>query len=201
MAIEITSNKKEFQIPLRDAEIWFYPDFFNAEDAAFYFDTFKNQVRWQQEEIKVFGKKHLQPRLTALFGNNAKEYSYSNIKMSPQPFSPNLLEIKKKVEATAATEFTTCLMNYYRSGRDSISWHADDEKELGKNPAIASISLGATRIFHLKHKILTNLRYKIALPSGSLLLMKGPTQHFWLHQIPKTSKSTGERINLTFRRL
>ena len=201
MVTEITTNKKEFRIPLRDAEIWFYTDFLNAEDANFYFNTFKNQVHWQQEEIKLFGKKHLQPRLTALFGNNEKKYSYSNIKMQPQSFPQDLLEIKKKVEATAAMEFTTCLINYYRSGRDSIGWHADDEKELGKNPPIASISLGAIRMFHLKHKKLTDLRYKIALPSGSLLLMKGPTQHFWLHQIPKTSKSTGERINLTFRRL
>ena len=201
MLNEITITKKEFRIPLRDAEIWCYSDFLNAENAAYSFSTFKNQVQWKQEEIKVFGKKHLQPRLTALFGDNAKEYSYSNIKMHPKPFPESLLKLKKKVEAKAALEFTTCLMNYYRSGRDSISWHADDEKELGMNPAIASISLGAIRMFHFRHKTLTNLRYKIALPSGSLLLMKGPTQHFWQHQIPKTSKSKGERINLTFRKL
>jgi alkylated DNA repair dioxygenase AlkB len=119
--------------------------------------------------------------------------------MNPHPFSTKLSLLKKAVEKKASVNFTTCLLNLYRDGKDSNGWHADDEKELGKNPVIASLSLGQPRFFHLRHKNDKSIKQKILLEHGSLLLMKGETQHFWQHQIPKTSRQIKERINLTFR--
>jgi alkylated DNA repair dioxygenase AlkB len=156
-------------------------------------------VRWQQDDITIFGKTYRQPRLTALFGNNGKPYSYSNITMKPEEFTPDLLEIKKRIETKTKAVFTTCLLNLYRDGNDSNGWHADNEKALGEYPVIASITLGQERYFHLKHRTRKELKHKLLLEHGSLLLMQGETQHQWLHQIAKTKKPIGERINLTFR--
>ncbi len=190
---------KEIKFDLPDSDISYYPNFIEKTIADDYFYNLKRTVPWQQDDIKVFGKVYPQPRLTALFGNNGKAYSYSNITMSPKPFSKELQELKKSIELVAMTTFTTCLLNLYRDGKDSNGWHADDETELGENPVIASISLGQERFFHLRHKNEKQLKQKILLEHGSLLLMKGETQHFWQHQIPKTAKPITERINLTFR--
>ena len=184
---------------LPDAEIIYYPHFFDKKEADAIFDELTNEIPWQQDDIKVFGKIHPQPRLTALFGNEGKPYSYSNIKMQPHPWSLLLQKIKSHIESVTNTNFTTVLLNQYRDGKDSNGWHADNEKELGKNPVIASLSFGAERTFHLKHNMNKSLKKSIILEHGSLLLMKGTTQHFWKHQIPKTSKSISSRINLTFR--
>lgn len=189
----------EIKLNLIDADITYYPSFITQEKASFYFNQFKNTIDWKQDEITIFGKTYAQPRLTALYANNEKPYSYSNIIMRPKPFTKELKEIKSVIENKASIQFTTCLLNLYRNGKDSNGWHADDEKELGKNPVIASITLGQERFFHLKYKSNKNLKCKILLEHGSLLLMKGKTQHFWQHQIPKTTKTIGERINLTFR--
>jgi len=191
------SKKTDLKLP--DSEIFYYPNFLSLEEAGRYLKIFKTTVPWQQDDIKVFGKVHPQPRLTALFGNNNKPYSYSNITMQPHEFSKELLEIKKRIEILGDTEFTTCLLNLYRDGKDSNGWHADNEKELGQNPVIASVTLGQERFFHLKHRRDKNQKHKILLEHGSLLLMQGETQHHWLHQIPKTTKAIAERINLTFR--
>ncbi|MGI9552537.1 MAG: alpha-ketoglutarate-dependent dioxygenase AlkB family protein [Aurantibacter sp.] len=193
------NSTKRLDLDLPDSEILYYPDFLNSEEADHYFEHFERKITWQQDDIKVFGRIYAQPRLTALFGNNGKPYSYSNLSLKPRDFSPELLKIKQKVEHLGKVEFTSCLLNLYRDGKDSNGWHADDEKELGKNPIIASVSLGQERYFHLKHKKNKSLRHKILLEHGSLLLMQGETQHHWLHQIPKTAKPIGERINLTFR--
>lgn len=184
---------------LPDAEIIYYPHFFDKNEADAIFAELKKETPWQQDEIRVFGKTHPQPRLTALFGNEGKPYSYSNIKMQPHPWNLLLQKIKLKVESVSDTNFTTVLLNQYRDGKDSNGWHADNEKELGINPIIASVSFGAERVFQLKHNSIPGLKQNILLEHGSLLLMKGTTQHFWKHQIPKTSKPIGERINLTFR--
>lgn len=191
------SKKTDLKLP--DSEIFYYPNFLSLEDADHYLRIFKTTIPWQQDDIKVFGKVHPQPRLTALFGNNGKPYSYSNITMQPHEFSKELLEIKKGIEVLSNVEFTTCLLNLYRDGKDSNGWHADNEKELGQNPIIASVTLGQERFFHLKHRKDKGLRHKMLLEHGSLLLMQGATQHHWLHQIPKTTKPVAERINLTFR--
>ena len=186
-----------FELP--DAEIIYYPDFFGKEKADTFFEKLKAEIPWQQDDITVFGKTYPQPRLTALFGNEGKPYSYSNITMKPNPWNALLMFIKNKVEEVCNENFTTVLLNYYRDGKDSNGWHADNEKELGINPVIASVSFGVERSFHLQHNSIKEQKLKINLEHGSLLIMKGPTQHFWKHQIPKTAKPIGSRINLTFR--
>lgn len=186
-----------FDVP--DASIIYYPNFFSTEEATILFETLQKNIPWQQDDIKVFGKVFPQPRLTALFGNEGKSYSYSNITMHPHKWSPVLLSIKEKIEKATKVPFSTVLLNYYRDGKDSNGWHADNEKELGINPIIASLSFGAERMFQLKHNTIPNQKINISLAHGSLLVMKGTTQHFWKHQIPKTTKPIGPRINLTFR--
>ena len=201
MVQELFPENETAPLPLKDAEIYFYPGFFTADTADKFLTLLQQNVDWQQDSIKIFGKILPQPRLTALYANNRKSYSYSGITMNPKDLTAELAEIKEKVEKKTNTEFTTCLLNYYRDGNDSMGWHSDDEKELGRNPVIASLSFGASRMFHLKHRKDPKLRFKIELTPGSLLLMKGSTQHFWLHQLPKTAKKTAPRINLTFRKI
>ena len=195
------SPKRMVPLKLDDSDITYYPDFIDLQKAHAYFTHFRDTIPWQQDDIKVFGKVYSQPRLTALYSIGNKTYSYSNIIMRPNPFTTELLEIKTIIESIAHVEFNACLLNLYRDGRDSNGWHSDDERELGKNPIIGSISLGQERPFHLRHKKNKALRHKILLEHGSLILMKGQTQHHWQHQVPKTAKPIGERINLTFRML
>lgn len=186
-------------LDLPDAEIIYYPQLFDKEQAdTIYYELLK-EIAWQQDNITVYGKTHPQPRLTALYGNDGKPYSYSNITMKPKPWNSLLQKIKYYIEASTECQFTTVLLNQYRDGKDSNGWHADNEKELGTNPIIASLSLGAERVFQLKHNTISEAKKNIILEHGSLLLMKGSTQHFWKHQIPKTTKPIGNRINLTFR--
>ncbi|MFY7757551.1 MAG: alpha-ketoglutarate-dependent dioxygenase AlkB family protein [Flavobacterium stagni] len=193
----------DFQEPIAfavpDAEIILYPNFLGQEQAVDFFQKLQSEIPWQQDSITVYGKTHAQPRLTALFGNEGKPYAYSNIVMQPHPWTPLLTFLKEEIEAVCEERFTTVLLNLYRNGQDSNGWHADNEKELGRNPVIASLSLGAERMFHLQHNTIKDAKLKINLTSGSLLVMKGTTQHFWKHQIPKTTKPIGPRINLTFR--
>lgn len=191
------TQKIIFDLP--NAAIEYHSNFFEKEQADDLFSQLKNEIPWQQDNITVYGKSHPQPRLTALYGNEGKPYSYSNIIMQPHFWNPLTAFIKEKVEAQTNELFTTVLLNLYRDGKDSNGWHADNEKELGRNPIIASVSFGASRPFHLKHNLIKNERLKIDLDHGSLLIMKGETQHFWKHQIAKTTRPIGERINLTFR--
>ena len=184
---------------LPDADIVYVPSFFTSDVASELYLDLLREIPWQQDNIKVFGKEFAQPRLTALFGNDGKPYSYSNITMQPNPWNLLLQKIKFHVESVSEINFTTVLLNYYRDGQDSNGWHSDNEKELGLNPTIASVSLGSERLFQLKHNTEPSLRQNILLENGSLLIMKGTTQHFWKHQIPKTNKPVGGRINLTFR--
>ena len=186
-------------LELPDAEIIYYRDFYDRPKADLIYTELERDILWQQDDIRIFGKTHPQPRLTALYGNEGLSYSYSNIKMEPHPWNLLLQKIKLEVEKVAATTFSTVLLNYYRNGKDSNGWHADNEKELGLNPIIASVSFGAERVFQLKHNSDTEQKKSIVLQHGSLLLMKGTTQHFWKHQIPKNAKPIGPRINLTFR--
>jgi alkylated DNA repair dioxygenase AlkB len=186
-----------FDLP--DAEISYHPNFFDFQRSNELFSKLKSEIPWQLDNITVFGKSHPQPRLTALFGNEGKPYGYSNIVMQPHAWSPLIMYIKNEIEEICQETFTTVLLNRYRDGKDSNGWHADNEKELGKNPIIASVSFGAERVFQMKHNSIENMKQNIILEHGSLLIMKGATQHFWKHQIPKTAKPIGERINLTFR--
>ncbi len=193
------SPNEPIPLDMPDAEVVYYPTFFNPKESNELFNTLLNSIKWRQDQITVFGKTYPQPRLTALYADNDKSYSYSDITMTPDSFTEELVCIKEKIEGISKTRFTTCLLNLYRDGQDSNGWHADNEKELGKNPTIASVSLGEERWFHFKHKKDKSLRQKILLQNGSLLIMKGKTQDHWLHQIPKTKKVISPRINLTFR--
>ena len=184
---------------LKDAEVTYYPNFFNINEADNHFKSLLDRIKWKQDNIIVYGKTYLQPRLTAFYADNTKTYKYSNVTMTPSPFDSDLLKIKNYIETKLKIKFTSCLANLYRDGKDSNGWHADNEKELGANPIIASVSFGAERLFHFKHRYDKALKKKLNLEDGSLLLMKGETQHNWLHQIPKTKKTIGKRINLTFR--
>ena len=177
----------------------YYIHFFSSTESEKLFLDLNCNVKWKQDIIHLFGKTMPLPRLTAWYGDEGKSYTYSGIEQHPEPWNPTLTSIKLKVEEISEVTFNSVLINLYRNGKDSVSWHSDDEPELGKNPIIASVSFGETRRFSLKHKISKQHKIDIDLPKGSLLLMKGETQHYWQHQIPKVSKLLNPRINLTFR--
>lgn len=192
---------KTGRIELPDATLEFDRHFLPGDEADNLFTVLLEKIPWRLDQIRIFGKVYPQPRLTALYGNNANSYTYSGITMEPEPFIAELRDLKHRVEQRSGHTFTTCLLNLYRDGNDSNGWHADNEKELGTNPVIASVSLGETRSFHLKHRRQKSLRYRMSLGHGSLLVMGGPMQHNWLHQVPKTRKPVKPRINLTFRNI
>lgn len=157
---------------------------------------------WRSEEVIVWGKRHLQPRLIAWFGDEGRNYTYSGISMNPLPWTKTLSKLRTLIESACDEKFNSVLLNYYRDGRDSMGYHSDDEPELGPRPTIASLSLGETRVFSFKHKVRSDAPpVQIELASGSLLLMKGDTQRNWKHGIAKSSKPLGPRVNLTFRRI
>lgn len=182
-------------------EAFYYQAFFSDEQCRTYWQRLTQEIAWKQEPIWMFGKQVMQPRLTALYGDPERPYGYSGIEMIPVAWTDFLLEIKKAVEQVSEETFTHVLLNYYRHGADSMGWHRDNEKVLGENPTIASVSFGASRAFQLRHYQTKSMKQSIALENGSLLLMKGECQHHWEHQIPKTKKVLGGRINLTFRKL
>jgi alkylated DNA repair dioxygenase AlkB len=158
-----------------------------------------NEIQWKQEPIKIFGKEVMQPRLTAWYGDIDKPYSYSGITMQPYAWSGSLKTIKQKIEAVAGVTFTSALLNLYRNGNDSMGWHRDNEKELGDQPVIGSVSFGATRTFQFRdYKTKKDLK-SIELSHGSFLTMRGETNHYWEHSVPKTKLVLKERINITFR--
>lgn len=192
-----SEEKIEFNLP--DAEVIYYPAFLESNNATLLYEQLLSETPWQSDSITLFGKTHPQPRLTAFYGADDLSYSYSNIKMLANAWSNALLQLKIEIEQKASTTFNSVLLNLYRDGKDSNGWHADDEKELGINPIIASLTLGSERFFHLKHIKNPERKCKIKLEHGSLLLMKGSTQHFYKHQIPKTVQPVAPRINLTFR--
>lgn len=198
--MDLFSYEKQF-FNLPNAELIYVPNFFTKEEADNYFEIINSETNWQHDDITVFGKTYKQPRLTALFGESNQTYSYSNITMYPNPFTSTLNDIKQKIEVFSDHHFNTLLINLYRNGNDSNGWHADNENELGENPVIASVSFGEERPFHFKHRTIKTERHKLLLQHGSLLVMKGEMQHYWLHQIAKTKRQIQPRINLTFRSL
>jgi len=184
-----------------DGDTFLYENFFSEREADQYFRSLREQIQWKQEEIIMFGKRVMQPRLTALYGDAGKSYRYSGITMHPTAWTNELLAIKQQIEVLCGLSFSTSLLNYYRNGLDSMGWHRDNERELGINPAIASVSFGSARVFQFRHHLEKRNVQSVQLTHGSLLLMKGTTQHCWYHQLPKTKVSTGERINITFRQI
>ena len=156
------------------------------------------ETAWREETVVVYGKRHLQPRLSAWHGDKA--YRYSGLSLAPLPFTPLLESIRLAAQEATGRHYNSVLLNYYRDGRDSMGMHSDDEPELGTAPAIASISFGAIRTFILRHKA-TKETLKLPLTDGSLLLMAGATQANWMHGINKTARPVGARVNLTFRKI
>lgn len=183
---------------VENGEFLFYPDFFPKQLSDNYFQKLKNNIDWKQESMNIYGKKIPFPRLTSWYGDQEKAYTFSGLTLHPNAWFNELIEIKSLIEPIANIRFNSVLLNLYRNGNDSISWHSDAEKELGINPIIGSVNFGETRLFQLRHKE-TKEKIDFNLRNGSLLIMRGELQHYWQHQIPKTNKFVKERINLTFR--
>ena len=182
-----------------EGEVLLFPTFLTLPDADRLRDELLATTQWRQESMKLYGKPIDLPRLTAWYGDAGAGYTYSGIANVPLAWTPALLTVKHAVEAHTGVAFNSVLLNRYRTGKDSVSWHSDDEPEFGTNPVIASVSFGGTRTFQFKHRKQKGQKASVELTHGSLLVMRGATQHNWLHQIPKTAKAVDERINLTFR--
>jgi len=181
------------------AKLHFWSDFLTENQADELFEELKTSNLWRQDKVKVFGKTYDQPRLCFLAADRKVNYTYSGLTLPAVDFSKSLSLIKTRIEQTSSTRFNSCLANLYRDGNDSNGWHSDDEKELGDEPVIASLSLGVTRNFDLKHKRNRLIKKRIELTHGSLLLMSGRTQKDFKHQIAKSKRIHEPRINLTFR--
>lgn len=200
MQSSLFPNQTENLLPFQ-GEMYLFPDFFAKEQADHFFAKLSASLEWRQQPIWMFGKRVMQPRLTALYGDPEKPYGYSGIQMTPSGWTPELRHILDSIQDFSQAEFTHVLCNYYRDGNDSMGWHRDNEKVLGENPTIASVTFGAERIFQTRPYSEKSPKLDISLTHGSLLLMTGESQHFWEHQLPKTKKVNQARINLTFRKL
>ena len=183
-------------IPIEDGQLAFQQRLLLDLSPEEIFRRLRDETDWRAEQIQVWGKLHWQPRLSAWHGE--ARYRYSCKTFDPQPFTPLQLHIKQAVEQATGCRFNSVLLNYYRDERDSMGFHADDERELGPEPAIASVSFGAPRTFILKHRTRPQT-IKLALGDGCLLLMAGTLQQHWTHGINKERAARGPRINLTFR--
>lgn len=181
-----------------DGDVLLYPLTFPDHNSLF--QTLLATTPWQQHVPTLYGRPTAAPRLSAWYGDKGAIYSYSGLRLEPLPWNKTLLTIKRRLDNLANVSFNSVLMNLYRDGQDSMGWHSDAEPELGRNPVIASVSLGATRRFRFQHKK-RDICLSLDLETGSTLIMKGATQHYWRHSLPKTRKAVGPRINLTFRRI
>lgn len=187
-------------IPAADAELRVMPGFYRKPDTDAFMQRLLDETPWQQETITLWGKQHLQPRLSAWYGDSGSGYSYSGVVLAPHSWTATLLRIKADVEAATDRHFNSVLLNLYRDENDSVGWHSDAEPELGSCPVISSLSLGESRTFRLRHRSRKDLKpLLLDLSDGSLLLMAGKTQHCWQHAVMKERQARGPRINLTFR--
>ena len=193
------SGGKE-QLPIPDGEVFLWRRIDLGADYKSLLNRLIKETPWRQDEVVVWGKTHKQPRLVAWYGDSDKPYTYSGVTLEPNLWTSALSKVRAVVEDLCAHPFNSVLLNYYRNNRDGMGFHSDDERELGAEPVIASVSLGETRTFVMKHRHKPEVPdLKIPLPAGSLLLMRGKTQKNWKHGIPKESKNCGARVNLTFR--
>lgn len=181
-----------------DGELYFIKQFYQAAVADELFQQLLTGLAWQEESIFIFGRWVKVPRLMCWYGDKEAFYQYSHVVHQPLPWTALLRNIQRDIEQASGYTFNSVLGNLYRNGHDSMGCHADDEKELGRNPAIASLSLGDSRLLKFKHQY-SNRRLDVLLEHGDLLLMAGTLQHHWQHQLPKTRLHKTERINLTFR--
>ncbi|MWV18496.1 alpha-ketoglutarate-dependent dioxygenase AlkB [Pseudomonas sp. L-22-4S-12] len=157
------------------------------------------QTPWTQPQVCLHGRHYPVPRLVAWYGDAEASYRYSGLVHQPLPWTPLLAEIRARVEAVAGQALNGVLLNYYRDGQDSMGWHSDDEPELGPEPLVASLSLGGSRRFDLRRKGHSRIEHSLLLEHGTLLVMRGATQHHWQHQVAKTAQPVAPRLNLTFR--
>jgi alkylated DNA repair dioxygenase AlkB len=185
--------------PWAEDDIVYFPGFLDLEEARSLFNKLYGTVDWRQEHITLYGRDRTVPRLTAWYGDPQALYTYSGIANIPNRWDPTLLALVADLDDFLGIRFNSVLLNLYRDGNDSLSWHTDDEPELGVNPTIASISLGAARSFHMKTLDDCKKNYKLALESGSLLVMRGSSQQRFQHAVLKEPRCTQSRINLTFR--
>ena len=188
-------------LPIGDGGLQYAQHFLSLEQADRLFAELVTQVPWQQAEIRLFGKSVMTPRLSCWMGDASAVYRYSNTTFLPEPWLNSILALKNQLETAVGCTFNSVLLNYYRNGQDAMGWHSDDEPELGAQPAIASLSLGAERRFLLREKTKNARSMGLPLANGSLLLMQGDSQIKFQHALPRTAKSIGARINLTFRKI
>jgi len=214
-----------FRVTLPHARLFYAPAFFDQQSSDYFLDyllandtndwrqtkwrdfqhdelkkvTFRH-IAWRHDQIFIYGHYRYQPRYTAWHGDANSEYTYSGIHLKPQAWNPCLESMRDRIQTVANTGFNSVLLNWYRDGEDAMGWHADNEFELGPEPTIASVSLGAVRDFHLRS---IDKRWKISIPlaHGSLLLMQGAMQHHWQHALPKRLRVKESRVNLTFRQV
>lgn len=179
--------------------VYYYPGVFSEEKRNEYFNILFSGIRWKQEPVKIFGREILQPRLTAWYGDPDKPYTYTGLTMQADHWVHPLIDIKKIADQYSGMESTSALLNLYRDGNDGLGWHRDNEKMLGPEPVIASVSLGAPRIFQMRNYHDKQQVISLELESGSLLIMKGASQKNWEHRVPKSKNDHGARINITFR--
>ncbi|MDR6673362.1 alpha-ketoglutarate-dependent dioxygenase AlkB [Xanthomonas sp. 1678] len=189
------------QLDLPGADVRWLPGWLAPAEAAALFAQLLAEVEWEVHRIRLFGRLVDSPRLSCWIGDQEASYRYSGTRFAPHPWPPALRSLRERLAAETGVPFNSVLANRYRDGRDAMGWHSDDEKELGPHPLIASLSLGATRRFVLRHRQQPTLRQALELSAGGLLLMGGETQRLYRHALPRTAKPVGERINLTFRRI
>lgn len=188
-------------IRLAAATLDFDADFLAPDEAHALFDDLRSGIGWETHRIRMFGREVGSPRLSCWIGDAGAGYVYSGTRFEPRPWTPTLAALRARLSEACGERFNSVLANLYRDGRDGMGWHSDDEPELGPRPVIASLSLGATRRFSLRHRRDAGQKLTLDLPAGSLLLMRGEAQENYRHALPKTAKAVGERINLTFRRI
>jgi alkylated DNA repair dioxygenase AlkB len=189
---------QRFDLPGADVRLARFCDRAGAEK---WFARLHAEISWTQHRLHIFGREVASPRLSCWIGDADTVYTYSRTRFEPQPWTPALLELRNALKRLCAGEHNSVLCNLYRDGRDAMGWHSDSEAELGPNPLIASLTFGATRRFRLRHRRDPASRVEIELESGSLLLMAGATQSNYRHDLPRTARAIGPRINLTFRHI
>lgn len=188
------------KVLLPDADIEYIEGLYSVEEATELFTVLQQSLDWRHDDIRMFGKIMKVPRLQAWYSDNGLTYRYSNMTLASKPWTATLATLKERISDYCQHDFNAVLANLYRDQHDSVSWHSDDEAELGNMPIIASLSLGAARDFQLKH-IDNKEKLTLSLSTGSLLIMRGDTQRYWQHCVPKRAKEIEARINLTFRKI
>ena len=181
-----------------DGTVNYHGPILDHDEAQRCFEALLTGVPWKNDEAVIFGRHIVTARKVAWYGDSDYSYTYSGTTKQAFRWSAELLALRAIVEAITGSTFNSCLLNLYHDGSEGMAWHSDDEKSMGRNTTIASVSFGAERKFCFKHKR-TAQAISVVLESGSLLVMKDATQTHWLHSLPKSKKITTPRINLTFR--